>query len=106
MSEDLIPTYAYVQGDFAREAVEMHVGVRMDRQGRMVYQNGGLTSSVVVTYPDEFGIVAQIEPTIRLPETAARALYDALGRYFNGHEDTRALRCAATTTTSVNAWTI
>jgi hypothetical protein len=34
----------------------------------------------------------QIEPTIRLDVTSARAVLDSLQRHFNGDSDTRALR--------------
>ena len=41
---------------------------------------------------DANDLVAQPEPTFRLPWDAGRALLDVLTRHYNGAEDTRALR--------------
>jgi hypothetical protein len=57
--------------------------------GRYLYQFGsdGLLSLNPVTEPG-----VQLKPTFALEDSVARALLDALTRYFHGAEDTRQLR--------------
>lgn len=82
---------AAVEPDFAFQGVRVHLGQAHGGP----YESGAIRSvaepvDVLMTEHPEH--TALSKPFLRLPEDAARALYDALGEHFGGTSDVRQLR--------------
>ena len=81
-------TRAYVTSDFAFAGVAVYL-VEDHGEGNHFI---GLPAEIEMQRIDDDATAAVQPPTLRLPESMARALLDALAAHFGGTSDTQTLR--------------
>jgi hypothetical protein len=79
---------AHVSDDFMIDGVAIYVSIRRDAGGRQILHFGPNGSQDW----DDHDPLTATTPTLKLPGEAARALLDALLRFYQGAADTQTLR--------------
>ena len=89
---DGVPTRVFIEQDYVALGGGVQVWLTQTRNnsGGPVTTIGQPVDIVMVDHPDH--TAPPTEPTMRLPENAARALLDALSKHFGGTTDVMSLR--------------
>lgn len=81
---------AHVERNFARDTTDIYLAIRGGDSNLYVLRGDGTTQTIDPA--EQLTYDPGRQPTLRLPESVARSLLDALAAHFGGTSETQTLR--------------